>query len=666
MTARAASPAEPRVFVSHAAAKDGGFARRLCAGLEARGVPCWIAPRDAGGGEWAQQIDEALSACQVLLVVVSPAAERSEMVRRELARAAALRKPFVPVRRGEQPLHGALEFFVSAFHHEIVSARPPARELDRLARVVRRAAAMGSRPRVARARCTRHTVALLPWTASGTRADAELARGLGEVCAAELARDGGCAVIPPASLPPSWEQDARAAARACGATLLLTGVLLSTGRALQATVTLVDVEHGHTRWAASRRGSTARLLALEDEMLDAVRGALRATRTASGAEEDGGTTAGRARFLRALGWLSRVDSVRALRRARRLLDAVPLDAAGPGDVRAARARAAAALYDHTDRPEYLAAARHEARLAAREHGSGPATTLALAHVALRTGHPEQAESLYRRALEQSPRLVEAYVGLARVHATRGAWAAGATACRQALRRVPGAWIAWDQLGKLWFAQGRFRDAAGAFARVAAAIPHPAAAHANRAAALFLAGDDDGAMEEFRRSWRLAHTARTATSICTAQFFRGAFANAVQWAERATRLQPEDPMTWGNLGDAQARVAHRREAAGAAYRHAITLMRRHLRRSPRDPEARARLACWLVKIGRGDDATREIRRALRDAPADATVLLDAAVVAEWQGKRREVTRFASAATRAGMPRHVVHRVIAQSAPPPGEG
>lgn len=658
----AAPPAAPRVFVSHAAEKDGAFARRICAGLEARGLACWIAPRDAGGGEWASQIDAALQSCAVLLVVVSPAAERSEMVRRELARAAALRKPFVPVQRGAQPLSGALEFFVSAYHHEVVAARPAAREFDRLARMVRRAATHGSRLRPAAARHRACSVAVLPWSAGGARPDPALARGFAEVIAAELAHAGTCTIIPPASLPPSCGDDARAAARACGATCMLAGSLLVAGRAAHIALSLIDVESGHTRWAATQRGDARRLLALQDDVLDSLRHALLAALPGGSGEDDTGSPA-RGRFLRALGWLSRVDSERAVRRAQHLLADLPDSAAGPGEVRAARARAAVALYDHTDHPDFLAQARHEARQAARERGHGLATLVALAHVALRTGHPEEAIASYRRALRQAPQSVEAAVGVARAHAVRGEWRDAVAACRALLRRVPDNWNAWDQLGKLWFAQGRFRPAADAFGRVAALLPRAAAAHANRAAALFLAGDADAAMEHFRRSWHLAHTGRTATSICTAQYFRGQWASALRWAERATHLQPEDPVTWGNLGDAQARVARTSGAAGAAYRHAITLMRAHLRRSPSDPEARARLACWLVKTGHAREAESQIRRALREAPDDATVLLDAAVVAGWQGKTREVTRFATAAVRTGVSRRTVHQVVAQSCRPP---
>jgi hypothetical protein len=53
------------VFISHSS-KDKVMADAICAGLEARGVRCWIAPRDILPGiEWTKSIVDAIANCKV-------------------------------------------------------------------------------------------------------------------------------------------------------------------------------------------------------------------------------------------------------------------------------------------------------------------------------------------------------------------------------------------------------------------------------------------------------------------------------------------------------------------------------------------------------------------------------------------------------------------------
>jgi WD40 repeat protein len=74
----------PRVFVSYARSDGEAFASGLRRRLEAEGIPQW---RDRegmeGGRDWWQQITDALDRVQFLVLVMSEAALRSELVRRE-------------------------------------------------------------------------------------------------------------------------------------------------------------------------------------------------------------------------------------------------------------------------------------------------------------------------------------------------------------------------------------------------------------------------------------------------------------------------------------------------------------------------------------------------------------------------------------------------------
>jgi uncharacterized caspase-like protein len=101
------------VFISHSA-KDAAEANRICERLEARGLACWIAPRDVRpGSSYGEEIVHAIEAADALVLVLSESANESRAVANEVERAFANRKLVVPVRLSDVKPSKALEFFVS-------------------------------------------------------------------------------------------------------------------------------------------------------------------------------------------------------------------------------------------------------------------------------------------------------------------------------------------------------------------------------------------------------------------------------------------------------------------------------------------------------------------------------------------------------------------------
>src|SRR5438445_6214825 len=74
----------PRVFLSYAHTDGEPFATQLRQRLEAEHIPLW---QDRvgmeGGRDWWQQITEALDKVEFMVLVMTPAAMQSEMVRKE-------------------------------------------------------------------------------------------------------------------------------------------------------------------------------------------------------------------------------------------------------------------------------------------------------------------------------------------------------------------------------------------------------------------------------------------------------------------------------------------------------------------------------------------------------------------------------------------------------
>lgn len=74
-------------FISYST-KDEGFAVRLYADLQSKGVRCWFAPHDVQAGrKLDEQIDEAIRLHDKLLLILSPHSMESEWVKTEIAKA---------------------------------------------------------------------------------------------------------------------------------------------------------------------------------------------------------------------------------------------------------------------------------------------------------------------------------------------------------------------------------------------------------------------------------------------------------------------------------------------------------------------------------------------------------------------------------------------------
>lgn len=112
------------VFISYSS-KDKEVADAVCAGLEGRGIGCWIAPRDiVAGVDWGAAIVDAISASKVMVLIYSGNANTSHQIKREVERAVAKGVRLVPFRIEDVPLSRNLEYFISMAHWLDALTRP--------------------------------------------------------------------------------------------------------------------------------------------------------------------------------------------------------------------------------------------------------------------------------------------------------------------------------------------------------------------------------------------------------------------------------------------------------------------------------------------------------------------------------------------------------------
>jgi hypothetical protein len=126
------------VFVSYAE-EDKKVADAVVATLEAKGIRCWIAPRDVlPGQEWADSLTKAIKAGRVMILVFSSHANRSHQVRREVNLAIEKEKPIIPFRIEDVIPAESLEYYIDVTHWLDALTPPLEQHLQRLADVTSR------------------------------------------------------------------------------------------------------------------------------------------------------------------------------------------------------------------------------------------------------------------------------------------------------------------------------------------------------------------------------------------------------------------------------------------------------------------------------------------------------------------------------------------------
>ncbi len=126
------------VFISHSTL-DKLAADAVCHGLEAKGVRCWMAPRDQIAGKaYGQQITEAIRDARVMVLVFSEHVNDSQAVLNEINLAAAASVTIVPFRIASVPFNPELNYYLGRTHWLDAFPQPVDAYIDALATTVRR------------------------------------------------------------------------------------------------------------------------------------------------------------------------------------------------------------------------------------------------------------------------------------------------------------------------------------------------------------------------------------------------------------------------------------------------------------------------------------------------------------------------------------------------
>jgi protein O-GlcNAc transferase len=230
------------------------------------------------------------------------------------------------------------------------------------------------------------------------------------------------------------------------------------------------------------------------------------------------------------------------------------------------------------------------------------STVSAAAEHYRAGRLSDADSLYRRVLDQQPDNVDAIQGLAVLCHQLGRPEETLALFRRAITLDPNSRVADRQLGRLLEQRGDSEGAAICYRRAVSLAPDDAWSHLALGNALLTQGAVAEASASYQRALAIRpDLAEAHNNLGEALRRMGRLSEAVAACERALVLRPELGEAHNNLGNA-LRQEGRLEPAISHYQQALRL-------KPDWPEVHNNLAIALQEQGRAEEAVEHYERAL---------------------------------------------------------
>ena len=496
------------------------------------------------------------------------------------------------------------------------------------------------------------SLAVLPFRdLSGSREGQLVGDGLVETVSARLANVPGVQVVTPVAdvVAANADGDIFRVGRDLGANLVLRGAIQRQADRVRITYAVWNTRTRSQVAAGDLTGSAGDLFAIQDQLTDRVARQLRLpTPTRRTPPPTGLVTSGeQERYLQALGLLQRYDRPESVEEARRLLEALAVEAPGSALVQAALARAYLHAYTLTHDRIWATRAAGAAERAARLDPALPDVHVTRGLVETQMGRGGEAIAEFQIALSQSPNSLEALFGISDAYHSVGRNAEAEGALFRAASLQPDYWAVYNRLGAFHYGLGRYGRAAEQFRRAAEKAPDSVRAWNNLGAAYQQNDQFDEALAAYTRSAAVRPNDGAYSNLGTLQFFLGRYKESAEAFEKATAATPGKALYWANLGDAYRWAPGMREKAPAAYARAIALAREKLRIDPDDTAARSTLGLSLAKSGSLEEGLAEIRRALEKEPGNPDYLYNAAIVANLLGRSEDALGWLRQAVTAGL-------------------
>jgi serine/threonine protein kinase/tetratricopeptide (TPR) repeat protein len=281
-------------------------------------------------------------------------------------------------------------------------------------------------------------------------------------------------------------------------------------------------------------------------------------------------------------------------------------------------------YSDTKQKQWIAPAQTGCNEAVKLGNSGAAGHICLGLINDGTGHYPQATAEYQLALGLEPTNEEAAIGLALALEHEGKITEAEKAYQQAIQAHPNSRFSYNMFGVFYNRRAQYGKALEMFQKVIQIAPDWYGTYVNIGSIYSNMGQYQKAIEPLQKSIAIRPSYPGYVNLGATYFGLGKFDDAAQAYQEALKLDPQQQLTWGNLG-AAFYYGGKKNQAVEPLRKAIALASADLKVNPRDPDVLSSLAGYYSMLGDRKNALLYLGQALQYGHNDKDVLLDAAGV-----------------------------------------
>ena len=273
-------------------------------------------------------------------------------------------------------------------------------------------------------------------------------------------------------------------------------------------------------------------------------------------------------------------------------------------------------------------------------------SLGLAYVEV--GRLEEAAEHFNQVLALEPDHTQANFGLAKLTLRQGESQKAEDIYRQILVTDPDYWEVYTTLSVLQLRSGRYQEAEVSSLKVVELYPDSILGYRNLATTYHFQGRLGEAATVLQEALKIEQRPSLYNNLGVLYFSQGLYEKSAAAFERALGFPAgaNDPMKWGNLGDAYRWINGGQEKADGAYATAIQLLGEALKTSPDDETMQSRLALYRAKKGDCEEAIPRVEKLQRESELNAWGLFRIAVALEVCDQREASLAALENALRAG--------------------
>jgi len=302
-------------------------------------------------------------------------------------------------------------------------------------------------------------------------------------------------------------------------------------------------------------------------------------------------------------------------------------------------------YSSTKQKQWIAPAQSYCDDAVKLGNAGATGHVCLGHLDYGTGHDPEAVSEFQLALGLEPTNEDAALGLAHAYEHDGKVTEAEKTFQQAIQAHPNSRISYNDFGAFYNDSNEYEKALRMYAKVTQIAPDWYATYVNIGNIYNDMGQYDKAIDPLKKSISIRPTYGAYVNLGNAYTGLNKFADAAGAYEEANKLDPQQYVTWGNLGDAFY-YSGKKDRSVAPYRKAAELASSALKVNPHDPDVLSSLASYESMLGDRKNALLHLGQALQYGHNDKDLLLDAASVYNHLGETGLAVEWLAKAVQAG--------------------